>query len=167
MPTTCAVLGQQTARPGAGPGLAALNTELGEALDVPGLLRFQVLSHTRDDTRLCVYWLWRDIRDRDAVWAAPPPELTGFWDEARPLWAADPSVRRLHWQPAADRDLCPPSAAVVLTELPADSALAGPADPGDAWLRDADTGAVVRCHPASGPDDPDSWRALWQRRVAS
>ncbi|MEV0633488.1 hypothetical protein AB0I77_00625 [Streptomyces sp. NPDC050619] len=158
MPTdfrTCAVLGFQTARPGADPRLAELNLRLGEALDAEGLLRFQVLTHATDATRLCVYWLWRDLRDRDALWAAPPTALTDFWTAARPHWLAEPSVRRFVWHPAADRDLCAPGAGIALEESPRPSAQ----EPGS-WLLDIDSNAALHCRAPSGPRDPVAWRAL-------
>lgn len=158
MPTdfrTCAVLGFQTARPGAGPCLAELNLRLGEALDAEGLLRLQVLAHATDPARLCVYWLWRDIRDRDALWAAPPPALTDFWTAARPHWLGEPSVRRFVWHPPEDRDLCPPGGGVALEEAPRP----GPEAEGS-WLLDTDTDTALRCRPPSGPGDPAAWRAL-------
>ncbi|CCK32358.1 hypothetical protein BN159_7979 [Streptomyces davaonensis JCM 4913] len=152
----CAVLGFQTALPGAGDRLAELNLRLGEGLDADGLLRFQVLAQATDDTRLCVYWLWRDISDRDALWAAPPTELTDFWAAARPLWSADPDVRRFGWQPAADRDLCPPGESVALEDAPRPTAEAE-----GVWLLDLDSDtSALRCRPPSGPGDPAAWRAL-------
>ncbi|WAZ19634.1 hypothetical protein STRCI_000697 [Streptomyces cinnabarinus] len=155
----CAILGFQTALPGAGDRLAELNLRLGETLVADGLLRFQVLARAGDDTRLCVYWLWRDIGNRDALWAAPPTPLTDFWAAARPLWSAEPDVRRFAWQPSADRDLCAPGGSVALEEAPR---------PGEeaegAWLLDLDSGtAALRCRPPSGPGDPAAWRALTSR----
>ncbi|GLW46839.1 hypothetical protein Stsp02_25010 [Streptomyces sp. NBRC 14336] len=152
----CAVLGFQTARPGAGVRLAGLNLRLGELLDAEGLLRFQVLGKVTDGRRLCVYWLWRDIRDRDALWAAPPCALTDFWAAARPLWSAEPDVRRFVWRPPADRGLCPPGGGVALEEVPPPATGAQ-----GSWLLDVDTDtAAVRCRPPSGPDDPAAWRDL-------
>ncbi|WBO69789.1 hypothetical protein [Streptomyces camelliae] len=160
---TCAILGFQTARPGTGRRLAELNLELGRTLDVAGLLRLQVLVRAGYDTDLCVYWLWRDLRDRDAVWAAPPTALTHFWASARPLWAAEPSVRRLHWQPATDRDLCPPNSGVLLEERTPVPATSRRLAPEESWLLDMDTGTALHCRPPSTPADPTAWTALWQR----
>jgi quinol monooxygenase YgiN len=152
---TCAVLGFQTALSGAGPHLAELNLRLGEALDAEGLLRFQVLVHATDADRICVYWLWRDIRDRDALWAAPPTALTDFWAAARPHWSAEPSVRRFSWQPAVDRDLCAPGGSIAVEEAPRPTGEAA-----GAWLLDTDGPTALRCRPPSGPGDPAAWRAL-------
>ncbi|MET7685080.1 hypothetical protein [Streptomyces sp. NPDC005423] len=162
-PPSCAILGVQTARADAGPQLADLNIELGKALDVDGLLRFQVLVRTGDVTELCVYWLWRDLADRDTVWDAPPADLTDFWAAARPLWAAEPGVRRFRWQPAADRDLCPPGTAVLLEEGPPPPATPLSSEGADPWLLDVDTGAALRCRPPTEPAEPAAWTALWQR----
>ncbi|MBS2966755.1 hypothetical protein KGA66_27210 [Actinocrinis puniceicyclus] len=152
--TPVAVLGFQCARPGAGAELTRLNVELGMALSIPDLMRYQVLVREGDDCALCVYWLWRDIAHRDAVWADPPAALSGFWAAARPLWRADPDVRRFQWKPAQDRDLCPAGSGVVL-----DAA----AEADGEQLISIDGGAALSCRAAAGRFNPRRWTAVWQK----
>jgi hypothetical protein len=162
-----AILGFQHGLPGTGPRLAELNTELGRKLSVPGLLRYQVLVHSARPERICVYWLWRRGADRDELWAAPTGELTDFWDLSRPLWAADPEVGRYHWRPSADRDLCPPDAAVRLTPL------ASHEEPGEAeatadgtpWLHGLDSAASVSCEQAPREARDEHWIPVWQSTI--
>ncbi|MEV6717523.1 antibiotic biosynthesis monooxygenase [Lentzea sp. NPDC051208] len=151
--TAVAVLGRQFARPGEGAELVRLNVALGRALHVPGLLRYQVLVRPDDETELCVYWLWRDLADREAVWAAPPPALTAFWESAKPLWRKDPDVRRYRWEPAAERDLAPEHAVVLDAGDPA---------AGDHELIDIDGGATLRCRPAGPSPAPGQWTGVWR-----
>jgi quinol monooxygenase YgiN len=148
-----AVLGRQFARPGEGAELLRLNVVLGRALSVPGLLRYQVLVRSDDETELCVYWLWRDFADREAVWADPPAALTGFWASAKPLWRKDPDVRRYRWEPAVERDLSP-GPAVVLG--------AGEPTADDHELIDIDGGATLRCRPAGQTPAPGQWTGVWR-----
>lgn len=154
--TAVVVLGRQFARPGAGAELLRLNVVLGRALRAPGLLRYQVLARPDDETELCVYWLWRDLADREAVWAAPPTALTEFWASAKPLWRADPDVRRYRWEPAADRDLAPEHAVVLDASGPA----------GSHELIDIDGGATLRCRPAGPTPAPGQWTGVWRSSAA-
>ncbi|WP_439655992.1 putative quinol monooxygenase [Lentzea sp. HUAS TT2] len=151
--TAVAVLGVQFARPDAGAELLRLNIALGKALDVPGLLRYQVLTRPDDETELCVYWLWRDLADREAVWADPPSALSGFWTAAKPLWRNDPDVKRYRWQPATDRDLAEEHAVL----LDADTTATGHE------LIDIDGGAALRCRPAGPTPAPGQWTGVWRR----
>lgn len=114
------VLGHQRARPGAAADLTALNVELAGALSTAdpaarGLLAYQPLGNVVDPDQICVYWLWRDPRDRDVTWADPPDALQRFWRLARSLWRGEPVVGRYVWSPEPVHDLCPSGSQVVLS----------------------------------------------------
>jgi hypothetical protein len=160
-----AILGFQRGLPGTGPRLAELNTELGRALSAPGLLRYQVLVHSAQPERICVYWLWRRGADRDGLWAAPTAPLTEFWKLSRPLWAADPEVGRYHWRPSADRDLCPPHAAVRLTPLGPNGEPAGSDGDGSPWLRGLDSAPSMSCAQAPRGARDEHWIPVWQSTI--
>jgi len=114
------VLGQQRARAEDGADLAALNADLAAALSgidisARGLLAYQPFRNVVDPDRICVYWLWRDPQDRDAIWGDPPDALRTFWRLARPMWREEPVIGRYVWSPGIARDLCPPGSHVVLS----------------------------------------------------
>lgn len=112
------VLGFQEARAGRGTELSKLNVRLGHRLRAPGLLRYQALRNVARPDRLCVYWLWRHVDDREALWASPSEPLRTFWEEAGPLWDSAPVVDQYRWDPPEQRSLCPTGKAVSLSPAP-------------------------------------------------
>jgi hypothetical protein len=149
------ILGFQEARPGLGAQLSELNVRLGRELRAPGLLRYQALRHSAGPERLCVYWLWRRIEDREELWASPTEPLRTFWDRARPLWGSDPVVKRYRWRPAARQDLCPAGTAVSLEPV------TGPVAPDRTVLSAlSEDGEDLLCETVPVGTERDAWFRL-------